>query len=76
VRVGDRDATREFAVRPSGRFEALVTGLKDGPNVLTATAQGARGARITITSHPLGGPVFAGPQLPAWKCEPGAIDAK
>src|SRR5438445_9139905 len=76
VRVGGRDVTGAFAVRPNKRFEALVDGLNDGPNVLTATAGGARGARLTITSHPLGGPVFAGPQLPAWKCEPGAIDAK
>ncbi|HWC36840.1 MAG TPA: DUF6351 family protein [Mycobacteriales bacterium] len=76
VHVGRRDVTHEFAVRPNRRFEALVTGLKNGRNELIATARGARGARLTVTSHPLGGPVFAGPQLPAWQCEPGAVDAK
>ena len=76
MRIGARDVTSEFAVRPNGRLEALVDGLRDGRNVLTATATGARGARITITDHPLGGPVFAGPQLPAWTCEKGAVDAK
>jgi hypothetical protein len=76
VHIGERDVTREFAVRPNTRFEALVHGLKNGRNELSATARGARGAKLTITSHPLGGPVFAGPQLPAWKCEPGAVDAK
>ena len=76
VRVGSRDVSSEFAVRQNKRFEALVDGLANGRNVVTATASGAIGATLTITSHPLGGPVFAGPQLPAWKCEPGAVDAK
>jgi hypothetical protein len=76
VRVGGRDVTREFGARPNKRFEALVDGLHNGRNVLTATARGTHGASLTITSHPLGGPVFAGPQLPAWKCELGAVDAK
>lgn len=76
VRVGSRDVTREFAVRPNHRFEALLHGLKNGRNVVIATAHGAVGARLTITGHPLGGPIFAGPQLPAWTCEAGAVDAK
>ncbi|HVT64945.1 MAG TPA: DUF6351 family protein [Mycobacteriales bacterium] len=76
VRLGHRDITREFAVRPNHRFAALVHGLNTGRNVVVATARGARGARLTITDHPLGGPVFAGPQLPAWQCEAGAVDAK
>jgi hypothetical protein len=76
VKVGNRDVTRKFAVRPSKRFEALVTGLRKGRNVVTATARGARGARLTITNHPIGGPLFAGPQLPAWQCQEGAVDAK
>src|SRR6185312_10530375 len=76
VRLGARDITREFAVRPNRRFEALVRGLRNGRNILTATAHGAIGARLTITGHPLGGPIFAGPQLPAWQCEAGAVDGK
>ena len=76
VHVGDRNVTGEFAVRPNGRFEALVNGLVDGPNVVTATLPDGRGARITITNHPLGGPVLSGPQLPGWTCQTGAVDAK
>ncbi|HVX70892.1 MAG TPA: DUF6351 family protein, partial [Mycobacteriales bacterium] len=76
VRLGRRDVTRQFAVRPNHRFEALLHGLKLGRNVVTATARGATGARLIVTNHPLGGPVFAGPQLPAWTCEAGAVDAK
>ena len=34
------------------------------------------GAQITITNHPIGGPVFAGPQIQPWTCEAGATDAQ
>jgi Tannase-like family of unknown function (DUF6351) len=56
-----------FASRANGRYMGLVTGLSDGPNVLTARIPGA-GSQITITNHPIGGPVFAGPQLHPWIC--------
>jgi hypothetical protein len=56
-----------FAVRPNGRYEGLVTGLNNGDNLLTVrTTQG--GARITITNHPIGGPVFSGAQVQPWIC--------
>jgi hypothetical protein len=45
-----------------------VTGLKVGPNVLTVTLPDGYGARITITDHPVGGPVFSGPQVQPWVC--------
>ena len=45
-----------------------VTGLKVGANVLTVTLPDGYGARITITDHPMGGPVFAGPQVQPWIC--------
>src|SRR4051794_39909957 len=68
VDVDGRDVTAAFAPRPDGRFEGLVTGLKDGDNVLTARAADGSAARITITNHPIGGPVFAGPQVQPWFC--------
>jgi len=56
-----------FAQRPNGRYMGLITGLKDGDNVLAATI-GNVGSRITISSHPIGGPVFSGAQLRPWVC--------
>src|SRR4051812_22127513 len=44
VSVDGRDVTSAFAVRPGGSFGGLVTGLRDGPNVVTATAPGASDA--------------------------------
>jgi len=68
VDVGGRDVTSAFARRSDGRYTGLVTGLRDGDNVVTATAPDGSGARITITNHPIGGPVFAGPQVQPWFC--------
>src|SRR4029450_3890227 len=50
----------------------LVTGLKDGANVVTARL-GKSGARLTITNFSVGGPIFSGPQVQPWLCaEPSA----
>ncbi len=62
VDLNGSDVTSSFAVRADGRFLGLVGGLQVGPNELTARPSGAdeqgdgRGARITITNHPIGGP--------------------
>lgn len=68
VDVGGRDVTSAFAVRPNGRFMGLVEGLTFGANVVAARAKGASAAKITITNHPNGGPVFSGPQVQPWIC--------
>src|SRR3954454_14781259 len=72
VKVGDRDVTRGFDNDGVG----LVDGLNEGRNVVTATLDDGRGARMTITNHPIGGPVFAGPQVQPWVCQPDAKDAQ
>src|SRR5207237_10859006 len=56
-----------FAVRPNGRFQGLVTGLNNGDNLLTVDPPQGR-AKITITNHPLGGPVLSAAQLHPWIC--------
>ncbi|MHB8509806.1 MAG: DUF6351 family protein [Candidatus Dormibacteria bacterium] len=50
----------------------IVKGLKVGENILSATLPDGYGARITITNHPIGGPVFAGPQVQPWICTTAA----
>jgi hypothetical protein len=75
VRVRHHSVRKAFRRRAAGRFEGLVRGLRVGRNVLTARVAGGRGARLTITNHPNGGPVFAGPQVQPWKCQEGARDA-
>jgi hypothetical protein len=62
-----RSSTTCFALRPDGRYLGLVTGLRNGDNLLTVrTPLGS--AQITITNHPIGGPVFSGAQVQPWIC--------
>ena len=74
VFVGDRDVTDSFALRENGRYEGLITGLELGANVVTAKLPDGSGAKLTITNHPNGGPVFSGPQVQPWVCQSTAQD--
>jgi Tannase-like family of unknown function (DUF6351) len=76
VTLGGRSVTSAFTHREDGSLEGVVDGLALGRNQLVATAPGARGARLTITDHPNGGPVFSGPQVQPWKCQKAAVDAQ
>ena len=74
ITLGSRDVTRQFALRPNHKLEGLLTGLRNGTTVLTARLPDGYGARLTITDHPIGGPIFAGPQIQPWLCQSGARD--
>jgi hypothetical protein len=75
VRLNGKDVTREFALRRNHKVEGLLKGLKLGANKVVASSSGQR-ARLIVTNHPIGGPVFSGPQIKPWKCEKGATNAK
>ncbi len=72
VTVGGQDQSARFGSDGVG----LIDGLVEGRNVVTARIPDGRGAKIVITNHPNGGPVFAGKQLTPWICRPGAKDAQ
>lgn len=77
VTLNGTPVTNEFAMRPNGSFEGLVTGVQPGGNVLRAEAPGSTGAQITVVDHAIGGPVLAGPQVEPWVCRnAGATDAQ
>jgi hypothetical protein len=69
VTLDGRNVTDRFAVRQNGRFEGLVTGLKQGANVLQASLPGGSSDQVTLTNHPNGGPVTSGPQIQPWVCQ-------
>jgi hypothetical protein len=72
ITLNATDVTGSFAVRGNGRYMALVSGLRDGANVLLARySSGA--AQITITNHPIGGPIISGPQVQPWVCQTTAV---
>lgn len=68
VTLNGSDVTSEFTPR-RGRLIGLVTGLAVGRNDLRARSRRGRSAHMTITDHPIGGPVFAGPQVQPWICQ-------
>jgi hypothetical protein len=60
---------------PDGKsWLALVSGLRDGRNAVTLTSRGEV-AKLEVTNHPNGGPVFSGPQIRPWSCRAGAVNA-
>ena len=68
VNVDGRDVTSAFAVRSDGRIKGIITGLANGNNVVSAGGSGLQAARLTISNHPIGGPVIAGTQIQPWVC--------
>ncbi len=67
VELNGASVREAFAVRSDGRFLGLVEGLRDGSNELRVTVAQDQAA-LTITNHPLGGPIFSGPQVTPWEC--------
>jgi hypothetical protein len=76
VLAGRRNVTKRFHPVSGRRVQGLVRGLKLGTTTLTVRLRQRRGASLTVTNHPVGGPLFSGPQIQPWKCQPGAKDAQ
>ncbi len=67
-----RDVTEAFRTQDDGTALGLVAGLDLGDNVVQAELPDGRGARITLTNAPQGGPVFSGPLIEPWSCTNGS----
>jgi hypothetical protein len=76
VELNGRDVTTAFGLRSNGKGLGLLGGLRLGRNVVTATLPDGRGARLVVTNHPQGGPVFSGPQIQPWSCSNGVKNKK
>src|SRR4051794_8683030 len=68
LRLNGHDVTSSFRQHSDGHGLGLLTGLRLGQNSVSASLPDGRGARLVVTNHPLGGPVFAGPQVHPWTC--------
>jgi Tannase-like family of unknown function (DUF6351) len=75
VDVAGDDQSSAFGESPDGRIVGLVHDLPLGKSWIVAHA-GRRAAKLVVTNHRIGGPVFSGPQLQPWRCQPTAIDAQ
>src|SRR5260221_5238660 len=68
VSVGGADVSSAFKADPKGGFVGLVTGLKNGDNVLTAKI-GTDQAAVTLVNHGINDTLLAGPQQTPFICE-------
>jgi hypothetical protein len=75
MNLNGQDVTDQFAIRQNGRYMGVLSTLGLGSNVLTARLDN-QSVAITIINHPIGGPLFSGPQLQPWACQTGAGDAQ
>ena len=66
--LNGKDVTSQFALRDNGRYMAQLTGLALGDNSLSARIGGASAGSVSMIIHPIGGPVFGGPQPMPWRC--------
>lgn len=76
VRANNIDVTDSFTLTEEGRLIGLLQGLKLGTNTLLVTQTDGAAMRSEIINHPLGGPVFSGPQVQPWTCTNNALDAQ
>jgi hypothetical protein len=68
VELNGRDVTGALRAQPDGNLVGVIEGMAVGRNDITARPRFGAGARLTVTNHPIGGPVFAGPQVQPWVC--------
>ncbi len=76
LEAGRRNVSRALKRVGKRRFEGVVKRLREGRTKLTARARDGATARLVVTNHPIGGPIFAGPQIQPWTCQAGAQDAQ
>jgi len=76
ISLNGANVTSEFAERPHGEFEGLLSGLVNGSNSVKASLSDGTSTMSTIINHPIGGPIFSGPQVQPWVCQSGATDAQ
>jgi hypothetical protein len=74
--AGRRNVTGVLGPTGPRQLEGVVSGLPVGRTALVARIRRGSAARLVVTNHPIGGPVFAGPQIQPWTCQAGAQDAQ
>jgi hypothetical protein len=71
VMLNGEDVTSSFKAADAFALEGVVTGLRLGSNLLTASvpSRGDSQARLVVTNYPITGPVFSGPHQTPFVCE-------
>ena len=70
ILANGEDVTDRFRPgKDGGRLVGLVEGLRVGPNTLEARLSGGGAATLTVTNHPISGPVISGPHETPFLCQ-------
>ncbi len=72
--AGDRNVTRALRRAGKHRYRGLIKRMPEGRVRLIARIRDGGAARLKLTNHPIGGPIFAGPQIQPWDCQDTAVD--
>jgi hypothetical protein len=74
IAVAGRDVKSAFKPGQDARtLVGLVGGLQNGRNVLEVGVNGKTQARLTLTNHPITGPIISGPHQTPFVCETEAL---
>ncbi|MDX1669545.1 MAG: DUF6351 family protein, partial [Limnobacter sp.] len=77
VSLNGEDITSVFSMTEDSRYIGLVEGMRLGSNTLRVSKIQGKFLSTDIVNHPLGGPVFSGPQVQPWTCTNAqAMDAQ
>ncbi|HEY3603803.1 MAG TPA: DUF6351 family protein [Sporichthyaceae bacterium] len=68
ITLDGKDVNSAFARRPDGRVTGLLEGMSVGDHILAAHASHLTGAYLTLTNHPISGPILTGPQPQPYFC--------
>jgi hypothetical protein len=74
--AGGRNVSRALKRTGKRRYEGHVKRMAEGRVPLVARIRHGGSAKLVVTNHPIGGPVFAGPQIQPRDCQEGATDAQ
>lgn len=69
VKLNEQDVTSTFQAVSDSSLLGLVEGLQEGANTLVVSVEGQAPAQLTLTNHPITGPVFAGPKEEPFICQ-------
>ena len=74
VQLNGQDVTKVFRQEAGTQtYTGLLTGLRDGANTLAAYPKGGEAGKpareLTLTNHPIAGPIFSGPHQSPLVCE-------
>jgi hypothetical protein len=76
LKAGRDNVTGALERTGKRKLTGVVEGLREGRNKLVARVDGGGAAKLIVTNHPIGGPIFAGPQIQPWTCQETAQDAQ